>query len=169
MYVAFFLKHPLLVFVEAVKLLFYWAVNNVYGKNRSEIGRGCNVHPTVLFREPENIVLGDRVLINHGCVIQGGKESAKVVIGSDSQFGPYVQIHASNHFIGERDELLKSDRYTEADIIIGDNVWIGAGSIILSGVQVGEGAIVAAGSVVASDVPEYAIWGGEKSRLLKQR
>ena len=50
-----------------------------------------------------------------------------------------------------------TDSYLEADIIIADNVWIGAGSIITSGVKIGEGAVVGAGSIITKDVEENAI------------
>lgn len=61
----------------------------------------------------------------------------------------------------------EDDGITKGDIIINDDVWIGEGSIILSGVTIGQGAIIAAGSVVSKDVPEYSIYGG--NRILKKR
>ena len=51
---------------------------------------------------------------------------------------------------------------TKGPIVIGDDVWIGINSIILSGVTIGQGAVVAAGSVVAKDIPPYAIFAGGK-------
>ena len=52
-------------------------------------------------------------------------------------------------------------------IIIGDNVWIGTGTIILPGVTIGDGAIVAAGSVVNKSVPENCIYGGNPAELIR--
>jgi len=52
---------------------------------------------------------------------------------------------------------------------IGNDVWIGAGAIILDGVKIGDGAIVAAGAVVAKDVPPYTIVGGVPAREIKKR
>ena len=49
---------------------------------------------------------------------------------------------------------------TKGKIVIDDDVWIGHGAIILSGVHIGQGAVIGAGSVVAKDVPPYAIWVG---------
>ena len=51
----------------------------------------------------------------------------------------------------------------EADIVIGDDVWIGYGAQIMSGVEVGSHSIVGAGAVVTHDVPEYAVVGGGSS------
>lgn len=53
--------------------------------------------------------------------------------------------------------------------IIGDDVWIGAGSIIMSGVTIGDGSIIAAGSVVTKDVEPYCIYGGNPAKKIKDR
>lgn len=58
---------------------------------------------------------------------------------------------------------------TKGDIIIGNDVWIGYGATVLSGVKIGDGAIVGARSLVSKDVPPYAIVGGNPARLLKHR
>jgi len=58
---------------------------------------------------------------------------------------------------------------SKGDIIIDDDVWIGCGSIILSGVHIGQGSVVAAGSVVTKDIPPYAIVGGVPARVIKYR
>ena len=58
---------------------------------------------------------------------------------------------------------------SKGDIIVDDDVWIGYGAIILSGVHIGQGAVVAAGAVVNHDVPPYAIEGGVPARLIKYR
>jgi len=52
---------------------------------------------------------------------------------------------------------------------VNDDVWIGHGSTILSGVRIGQGAVVAAGSVVTKDVPLYAIVGGVPAKVIKYR
>lgn len=53
------------------------------------------------------------------------------------------------------------------EVVIGDNVWIGKGSIVLKGVTIGNGAIVAAGSVVTRDVPAYTVVAGNPARVVK--
>lgn len=58
---------------------------------------------------------------------------------------------------------------SKGGISLCDDVWIGYGSIILSGVRVGQGAVVAAGSVVTNDIPPYAVYGGVPARLIKWR
>lgn len=58
---------------------------------------------------------------------------------------------------------------SKGDIIIEDDVWIGHGSIILSGVKIGQGAVIAAGSVVNKNIPAYAIVGGVPAKIIKYR
>lgn len=58
---------------------------------------------------------------------------------------------------------------TKGDVVIGNDVWVGYGSTILSGVSLGDGAVVAAGSVVTKAIPPYAIAGGNPARIIKLR
>ena len=61
------------------------------------------------------------------------------------------------------------DTLSKGDIIIGDDVWIGYGAIIMSGVNIGQGAVIAARAVVTKDVPPYAIVGGVPANVIKYR
>lgn len=61
------------------------------------------------------------------------------------------------------------DAVSKGDIVVDDDVWIGYGAIILSGVHIGQGAVVAAGAVVTKDVPPYAIVGGTPAKVIKYR
>jgi len=58
---------------------------------------------------------------------------------------------------------------TRGDIVIGNDVWVGARATILSGVTVGHGAAIGAGSVVSSDIPPYCVAAGNPSRVVRQR
>lgn len=63
----------------------------------------------------------------------------------------------------------KSESFGKGDIIVEDDVWIGYGATIMSGVHIGQGAVVAAGAVVTKDVPPYAIVGGVPAKIIKYR
>ena len=63
----------------------------------------------------------------------------------------------------------EQEAISKGDIIIEDDVWIGYGAIILSGVHIGQGAAIAAGAVVSKDVPAYAIVGGVPAKIIKYR
>lgn len=68
--------------------------------------------------------------------------------------------------------LLKTEKMeatSKGDIIVDDDVWIGYGATIMSGVHIGQGAVVAAGAVVTKDVPPYAIVGGVPAKVIKYR
>ena len=61
------------------------------------------------------------------------------------------------------------EAFSKGDIVIEDDVWIGYGAMIMSGVRVGQGAVIAAGAVVTKDVPPYSVVGGIPAKILKYR
>ena len=61
------------------------------------------------------------------------------------------------------------DGYSKGPILVGSDVWIGYGAMVLSGVKIGQGAVIGAGSVVAKDVPPYAVVAGNRAALVKFR
>lgn len=103
----------------------------------------------------------------------------EITIGSFCSIAKNVQIFEYNHFINKpstyyvNQNLLGTsvinDVTSSGPIDIGNDVWIGTNSIILSGVKIGDGAIIAAGSVVTKDVPDFAIVAGNPSRIIKYR
>lgn len=66
-------------------------------------------------------------------------------------------------------KTVAQEAFSKGDTVVDDDVWIGYGSIIMSGVHIGQGAIVAAGSVVTKDVPPYTIVGGNPAKVIKRR
>ncbi len=65
--------------------------------------------------------------------------------------------------------MQKMEAFGKGDIIVDDDVWIGYGATIMSGVHIGQGAVVAAGAVITKDVPPYAIVGGVPGKVIKYR
>ena len=61
------------------------------------------------------------------------------------------------------------ETFSKGDIVIGDDVWIGYGATIMSGVKIGQGAVIAAGAMVTKDVPPYAVVAGVPAKLIKNR
>jgi len=59
--------------------------------------------------------------------------------------------------------------HSKGDVVIGSDVWIARGAVILSGVRIGDGAVVGAYALVAKDVPDYGIVGGNPAQLLRMR
>ena len=113
-----------------------------------------------------NVVLGENCNFNGIHISTGGS----VFIGNNFHSGTECQIIVQYHdYDGGKSIPYDSDTYIHKDVIIEDNVWIGHRVIILGGLRIGEGAIIQAGSVVVSDIPKYAIAGGNPARVFKMR
>ena len=95
-----------------------------------------------------NIKLGERVFFNFNCVVL---DVCPVQIGSFTLFGPAVQVYTPMHpFNAEQRRREEFGR----PVVIGSDVWVGGGAIILPGVRIGNRAVIGAGSVVTRDIPE---------------
>ena len=62
-----------------------------------------------------------------------------------------------------------TESFSKGNIIVDDDVWIGYGATIMSGVHIGQGAVVAAGAIVTKDIPPYAIVGGVPAKIINYR
>jgi len=116
-------------------------------------------------RPNANIFIGENTRI-HGACIHAYKS---IKIGKNCLIAANCQIIDGNgHDLSFPDVENRINTKGEAkEIIIGDNVWIGANSIILPGVKIGNGSIIAAGSVVFKDIPAMVIAGGNPASILK--
>ncbi len=116
--------------------------------------------------EPRNVSIGDDVGFNTGCWLNGG---GGITIGNQVQFGPRVVIHSANHRFDRLDIPICEQGHEHREVVIEDNVWVGAGCIILPGVTIHSGAVVAAGAVVTRSVPANAVVGGVPAKLIRMR
>lgn len=109
-----------------------------------------------------NLRVGRNVFINHNCTVSdiGGVE-----IGDEVLIAPNVSLLSSGHPL---EPFERTRRVTAAPIVIGRNVWIGAGSTVLQGVTIGADSVVAAGSVVTRDVPPATLVGGVPARVIRE-
>jgi maltose O-acetyltransferase len=108
-----------------------------------------------------NIILGDGVFLNYGCVLL---DVCTIEIGAGTQIGPQVQIYAADH---PRDPAVRRQGLENGrPVAVGRNVWIGGAAIILPGVTIGDDAIVGAGSVVTKPVPAGATVVGNPARIV---
>lgn len=95
--------------------------------------------------------VGNRTFININCTILDAPiEAGEISIGEDCLIGPNVQLLAVSHHTSALLRLKKGNYC--GGITIGDNVWIGAGAIVLAGVCIGDNAIIGAGSVVTKSI-----------------
>lgn len=108
------------------------------------------------------IELGDDVYIGPHAMFMSAIGTIR--IGSKVMFGPGVTILGGDHrtnvvgvyMFDVKEKLPENDR----DVVIEDDVWIGAHVLILKGVKIGRGAIIGAGSVVVKDIPSYTVYVG---------
>lgn len=147
----------------------YVTVNMVVGRRKAKVGEGSNIHPTVVLRQGERIEIGSHCLLNHNNVLQAGKECGRIRIGDYVHTGANVMMFAFNHSIDDTDVPSKLQDYYDADITIEDDVWIGAGSVILAGVTIGKGSVIGSNSVVTHDIPPYSIAVGIPAKVIKNR
>jgi acetyltransferase-like isoleucine patch superfamily enzyme len=106
--------------------------------------------------------IGDRTRIGLGCVLIG-----PVTVGNDIMFAQHIVASGLNH--GYQDISLPISRQAveTKEIIIEDEVWIGANSVITAGVTIGKHSVVAGGSVVTKSVPPYSVVGGNPAKVLR--
>lgn len=132
------------------------------------VGRFFRVCPGVkLFSEDGGLInIGTHFFANFNCFIYSKKST--IQFGNNCLLGPDVLIINSNHTI-LKGQLIREQEDMCSPIIIGNDVWIGAKAIILSGVTIGDGAVIAAGAVVTKDVEPYTIVGGVPAKKIKHR
>lgn len=157
------------LFLHFFKLIAYYLINYVVGYSKVKIGKGTKLHPTVILRQAERISIGEHCLINHNNVLQAGKFKGRINIGNYVQTGANVMMFAFNHGTEINNIPMIEQDYLDGDITIGDDVWIGAGSIILPDVKIGKGAVIASNAVVNKNVPANAIVGGIPAKIIKYR
>lgn len=135
----------------------------------STFGRG-----TVLYA-PNRMTIGENVYIGKYCSLETDIEIGNdVLLGNnvgligkyDHDFTCIGKSIKDSPWIGDPDYQFKGK---ELKIVIENDVWIGYGSIIVSGVHIGRGAIVAAGSVVLKDVKPYSIVAGNPAKEISKR
>lgn len=115
-----------------------------------------------------DIVIGADCYLNAHCVLYSGNG---IRIGNDVLLAPGTIIAPANHAMDRRDVPIRLQGFmpSRGGVIIDDDVWVGANSVLIDGAHIGQGAVIAAGSVVTGIVPAYEIWGGVPARKLKDR
>lgn len=130
---------------------------------------------TVEVRNPDNLIMGEHTTIGDGSRILNANN---LFIMKDYSFsGPELLVSTGNHmpvigvpliFVTDTmKDQLDVDHKFNGNVVVEEDVWLGARVTLLCGVKVGKGAIVAAGSVVSKDVLPYSIVGGVPAKLIR--
>lgn len=110
-----------------------------------------------------NIEVGNNFYANYGCTIL---DVHSVQIGDNVLLGPNVQIYTAAHPLDPM-ERLGGKEYANP-IVIGNNVWIGGGTILCPGVKIGDNTTIGAGSVVTKDIPSNVIAAGNPCKVIRE-
>ncbi|MBN1491126.1 MAG: acyltransferase [Phycisphaerae bacterium] len=137
------------------------------GRASLRLGEHCRLGRDVYFETVDSgrIEIGSYVRINAGCMLVA---RTRILIGNDSLIGEYSSIRDSDHGI-EPGVPIRIQPHRSASIIIGADVWIGRGTVILKGVSIGDGSVIGANSVVNKDVPAGVIAAGIPARVIRFR
>jgi acetyltransferase-like isoleucine patch superfamily enzyme len=138
-------------------------------------GNDVNVTAPAWVTNYSKVFLYDGVNICGYSIILISKEGGKFIMKEHSGAAQGLTVITGNHStkspIGRwfKSALYEKNENTERDIIVNEDVWIGANVTLLSGVNIGRGAIVGAGSVCRFDVPPYAIVAGNPAKVIGYR
>ena len=128
----------------------------------------ARIHATASIRNAQNVYVGKNSHINHSCCIWAG-ENSKILLGDNLLMGPGVCIFAGNHSTIKGLPMTLQERKEES-VVIGDDVWLGAHSIITAGTHIANGVIVAAGAVVTRSITqEGVIVAGIPAKVIRER
>lgn len=154
--------------LHLVKIVNYHNYSHVAPLRRVKLGRSANISPDAVFSNADRIEIGDRVRIGSRCHIWAGPRDGRIVIGDDVLFGPEVMLTAATYDYNAGSPVTDQPM-READIEIGNDVWLATRAIVLPGARIGSGVVVAAGAVVKGEVPANAIVAGSPARIVGWR
>ena len=131
------------------------------------IGKNVNIEKGVDFGNGSEVEIGDNSGIGINCNLPNN-----IKIGNDVMMGPNCHFFENRtHVIADRNKPMRTQGHyvKEGRIEIGDDVWIGAKTLIMPCKKIGSHSVVAAGSVVSKDIPQYVIVGGNPAIIITNR
>lgn len=146
--------YPKNIFYKPIERLSPNVVVDLDRRSKIILGKRVSAHSGCRISANSGGVLkiGDNTSFNVGCILTC---RYKIEIGSGVAIGPNTMMFDHNHTMGKNGT--KKTSFINAEITIGDNTWIGAGTIILAGTHIGANCVIAAGSVVRGEVPDGTV------------
>lgn len=129
----------------------------------AEIGPDCYIEPPLRANWGRHTHFGRQVYANFNLTLV---DDTHIYIGDYVLIGPNVTIATAGHPI--EPELRRQTAQFNVPVHIGNNVWIGANSVVLPGVSIGENSVIGAGSVVTRDIPANVVAVGNPCRILRE-
>ncbi len=128
----------------------------------ADVGENCYLEPPLHANWGCNTHLGKNVYANFNLTLV---DDCDIYIGDSVMIGPNVTIATAGHPV--EPELRRKLGQYNIPVFIGENVWIGAGAVILPGVRIGENSVIGAGSIVTKDIPANVVAVGNPCRVLR--
>lgn len=129
----------------------------------AEVGENCYVEPPLHANWGCHTHFGNNVYANFNLTLV---DDTDIYVGDSVLFGPNVVVAVAGHPVDP--ELRRKVAQFNLPVHIGNNVWIGAGAIILPGIAIGDNSVIGAGSVVTKDVPANVVAVGNPCRVLRE-
>ena len=128
-----------------------------------KVGERVYMEPNFTCEFGKNITLGNDLYINFGCTLL---DCGQIVIGNNTLLGPNVSMYSANHSLDAEERI--AGALIPKPIIIGNRVWIGGGTTVLSGVTIGDDSVIGAGSVVTRDIPAGVVAAGNPCKVIRK-
>ncbi len=130
----------------------------------AQIGEGCYIEtPLHSNWGGKNVHFGKEIYANFNLTLV---DDTHIYVGDNTMFGPNVTVATAGHPI--QPELRRLGMQYNAPVHIGKNCWIGAGAILLPGVTVGDNVVIGAGSVVTKDIPDWSVAAGNPCKVIRK-
>jgi acetyltransferase-like isoleucine patch superfamily enzyme len=144
-------------------------INQAQGGGPVEIGDRVHLFRDIIIATGDGgrVTIGSDTFIQPRCQIMGYK--GPIEIGHHVQIAPNCAFYSYDHGFAPGRPIAGQPLHTKGGIVIGDDVWLGFGVVVLDGVKIGKGAVIGAGAVVTRDVPDEAIATGVPARVVKRR
>ncbi len=124
------------------------------------------ISDSITFWFPWNLEIGKSSSLNQGCNINA---AGGIKIGNYVRIAAYTVMNSVDHEYRDKSKKICEQDYIMGEIVIEDDVWIGAGVIITKGVRIGKGSVIGAASLVNKDIPPYSIAVGVPAVVKKKR
>ena len=145
-----------------INCIFNDSCNMQFGR-RVTIGRN-----SIFSAKDGSIIVGDNCQFNTNVHINASI-GGSILLGKHCLVGPNVVIRSSNHKYKSKNIKIQFQGHVSKNIVIEDDVWIGANVSIIPGAFIGEGSVIGAGSVVNSIIPPFSVACGIPAKIVKNR
>jgi galactoside O-acetyltransferase len=140
----------------------------IVGFDRIAIGDGVGImFNSSIYAQRGECVIGEGTSINANVHI--GAADGRIDIGRKVLIGPNCVLRAADHEFADSRRAISEQGHRPGEIVLEDDVWLGANVVVTRNVRIGAGAVVGAGSVVTSDIPPYAMAAGVPARVIRMR